>query len=60
MCILRIVRRDCQDTSLEITHVGLDDTGHLTGIEFKFWSRSRPDHIYRYVPNQGMTNAWKQ
>ena len=60
MCILRIVRRDCQDTSLEITHVGLDDTGHLTEIEFKFWSRSRPDHICRYVPNQGMTNAWKQ
>ena len=33
MCILRFVRRDCQDTSLEITHVGLDDTGHLTGME---------------------------
>ena len=55
------VRRDCLKTSLEITHVGLDDKGHLSEIKFKYWSRrDRLDHIYRYVPNQGMTNAWKQ
>ena len=54
------VRRECRSTSIEITLVGLDDTGYLTEIEFKYWSRSRLDHIYRYVPNQGMTNAWKQ
>ena len=53
-------RRDCEDTALEITHVGLDDKGRLKELEFKYWSRSRLDHIYRYVPNQGMTNAWKQ
>ena len=55
------VRRDCLKTSLEITHVGLDDKGHLSEIKFKYWSRrDRLDHIYRYVPNQGMTNSWKQ
>ena len=54
-------RRDCLDTSLKITHVGLDDQGHLSELEFEYWSRrDRLDHIYRYVPNQGMTNAWKQ
>ncbi len=53
-------RRDCQSTSIETTHIGLDDTGHLKTLEFKWWSRSTLDHIYRYVPNQGMTNAWKQ
>ena len=54
------VKRECLSTSLEITHVGLDDKGHLSEIKFKYWSRDRLDHIYRYVPNQGMTNAWKQ
>ena len=54
------VRRDCRSTSIEITHVGLDETGHLKDLKFKYWSRSRLDHIYRYVPNLGMTNAWKQ
>lgn len=53
-------RKDCEGTALEITHVGLDAKGHLEEIEFKYWSRDRLDHIYRYVPNQGMTNAWKQ
>ncbi len=53
-------RRDCEDTSLEIIHVGLDDKGHLNEIKFKWWTRHRLDHIYRYVPNRGMTNAWKQ
>ena len=49
------VKRECLSTSLEITHVGLDDKGHLSEIKFKYWSRDRLDHIYRYVPNQGMT-----
>lgn len=53
-------RKDCEGTALEITHVGLDAKGHLEEIEFKYWSRDRLDHIYRYVPKQGMTNAWKQ
>ena len=53
-------RRDCLDTSLEITHVGLDDTRPPERDRVQIWSRSRPDHICRYVPNQGMTNAWKQ
>ncbi len=55
------VKTDCVKTSLKITHVGLDDKGHLSEIKFEYWSRrERLDHIYRYVPNQGMTNAWKQ
>lgn len=54
-------KRDCLKTSLKITHVGLDDKGRLKELEFEYWSRrDRLDHIYRYVPNLGMTNAWKQ
>ena len=50
----------CQNTEIEITHVGLDGNGRLSELEFKYFTRGRLDHIYRYVPNQGMTNAWKQ
>ena len=55
------VKTDCVKTSLKITHVGLDDKGRLSELKFEYWSRrDRLDHIYRYVPDQGMTNAWKQ
>ena len=27
---------------------------------FKWWTESTLDHIYRYVPEYGMTHAWEQ
>ena len=53
-------RRECRSTAIEITRIDVDDDGLLAGLEFKYFSRGRLDHIYRYVPRQGMTNAWKQ
>ena len=53
-------RRECRSTAIEITQVDLDDDGLLARLEFKYFSRGRLDHVYRYVPEQGMTNAWKQ
>ena len=53
-------RRSCRSTSIEITEVGLDKTGHLKRLDFKWWAGSKLDHIYRYVPENGMKNAWKQ
>ena len=32
----------------------------MTRMEFKWWSGRNLDHVYRYEPGQGMTNAWKQ
>ncbi len=53
-------RRSCGSTAIDIIHVGLDKGGHLTELKFKWWVRSKLDHIYRYVPEYGSTNAWKQ
>ena len=50
-------RRKCRSTSIEITRIGLDDTGHPDELIFKWWTRSTLDHIYRYVPDYGMTHA---
>ena len=53
-------RRSCRNTSIEIVNISLDSTGHVKALEFKWWVRGRLDHIYRYVPEYGSTNAWRQ
>lgn len=53
-------RRHCEATSIEITKVDLDHNRNLEAIEFKWWFDATLDHVYRYVPNYGMTNAWKR
>ena len=53
-------RRHCQDTSIEITGVSIDENGDLVELLFKWWFDSTLDHIYRYAPNIGMTHAWPQ
>lgn len=58
-------RRDCMQTSVEITDVDLNSDGQLYSIKFKWWYMDRSgewhlDHIYRYEREIGMTNAWKQ
>ncbi len=29
-------------------------------LVFKWWAGDTLDHVYRYAPNYGMTNAWDQ
>ena len=53
-------QRDCLDTSIEIIALSLDAENNLEDLTFKWWTGARLDHIYRYVPNKGMTNAWPQ
>ena len=53
-------RRSCKTTAIEIINVALDKGGHLTSLVFKWWARGKLDHIYRYEPEYGSTNAWKQ
>ncbi len=53
-------RRYCVDTSIEILAIEKNDKRELTSIEFKWWYDENFDHIYKYVPNYGMLNAWKQ
>ena len=51
-------RRSCDATSIEITDIGISESGHLTHLTFKWWSGSTLDHIYRYEPDYGMANSW--
>lgn len=53
-------RRSCVSTSIEITEIGIDEVGNMTHLIFKWWAGDILDHIYRYAPNYGMTNAWDQ
>jgi len=53
-------RRRCRDTSIEIISISLDENNNLLDLQFKWWTGSTLDHIYRYVPNKGMTHAWEQ
>ena len=53
-------RRSCLDTSIEITSIVLDEEHRLESLTFKWWYDHTLDHIYRYAPNVGMLNAWKQ
>ena len=59
-------RRECAGTALEIYKIEFDGDHNLSALEFEYWYHSRSrgqyvlDHKYRYVPNQGMTNAWPQ
>ena len=58
-------QRKCQSTAIEIVKVELDAKKSLAAIEYKWWYQSRNgkfvhDHTYRYEPNIGNVNAWKQ
>lgn len=53
-------KRECVDTSIEITNMAFDDDKNLYSIEFKWFSNDTYDHKYKYVKGTGMTNAWKQ
>ena len=59
-------RRECVATALKIYKLEFDGDHNLAAMEFEYWymSQSRGryvlDHKYRYVPDQGMTNAWPQ
>ena len=53
-------RRYCEDTSIEIIAVTLDEENNLESLTFKWWYGTTLDHIYRYAPNKGMVRAWQQ
>jgi hypothetical protein len=58
-------QRKCKSTAIEIVKVEIDSNKSLSAIEFKWWYQSRSgeyvhDHTYRYEPNIGSVNAWKQ
>jgi hypothetical protein len=53
-------RRHCRDTSIEIIAITLDGENNLESLTFKWWYGITLDHIYRYAPNKGMVNAWRQ
>ena len=59
-------RRECAGTALEIYLIEFDGDYNLSALEFGYWYKSRSrgeyvlDHKYRYVPEQGMTDAWPQ
>ena len=57
-------RRQCESTAIEITKIRLNRKGQLRYLDFKWWYSSssdwKLDHIYRYKPEYGMLNAWKQ
>ena len=35
-------RRSCRSTAIEITGIGMDDTGHLEELIFKWWTGTSP------------------
>jgi hypothetical protein len=53
-------RRYCRGTSIEIIGVSIAENGNITDLWFKWWYNLTLDHVYRYVPNIGMTHAWPQ
>ena len=59
------VQRRCENTAIEITRLELDADNNLSALEFKWWYRNSTgayilDHMYRYEPNVGSVNSWKQ
>ena len=58
-------RSECVDTALKIYQIEFGGDHNLSGLEFEYWFKTRSrglvlNHKYRYVPNEGMTNAWPQ
>jgi hypothetical protein len=58
-------QRKCNSTAIEIIKIEIDSENNLEGLEFKWWYQNRNgdfvhDHTYRYEPNIGSVNAWKQ
>lgn len=53
-------RRDCENTVIRITNMTFNKNGILQSMKFKWWVGGNLDHIYRYKPNYGMTDAWQQ
>ena len=37
-----------------------DEFTDATYLTFEWWTGSTLDHVYRYKPEYGMTNAWPQ
>ena len=52
------VKRECGETAVEITAITLNRRNELESIEFNTWDGARPDHLYRYAANIGLTDAW--
>ena len=50
----------CKNTSIEIIDLVFNNKGVLQSMRFKWWTGGNFDHIYRYLPNYGMSDAWKQ
>ena len=53
-------RRYCVDTSIEIVAIEMNAEAELTSLVFKWWYGEILDHVYKYAPERGMLNAWKQ
>jgi len=53
-------RRYCVDTSIEIVAIEMSEETDLASMEFKWWYGEKFDHVYKYAPEKGMLNAWKQ
>jgi len=53
-------RRFCVDTSIEVSGVELTPENELASLSFKWWFGDTLDHIYRYAPERGMLEAWRQ
>lgn len=52
------VKRQCGETAVEITAIALNRRNELESIEFNTWDGAKPDHLYRYAANVGLTDAW--
>ena len=52
-------KRQCDNTTIEVTRFELNAERELNAIEFKWWYGNTLDHVYRYVREQGMTAAWR-
>ena len=58
-------KRYCTRTAIELDKMEFDSNRELLALEFKWWYKARSggyvfDHRYRYQPNVGSTNAWRQ
>ena len=57
-------QRYCVKTALTIYQVEFDHDHNLSALEFEYWIKRRSryvlDHKYRYAPEQGNLNAWRQ
>ena len=53
-------RRYCVGTSIAIVAIEIDGQSELQSLQFKWWYGEKLDHVYKYAPEKGMLNAWKQ